>query len=453
MPSPDGSIAYEADVVDAVAVHLTGLGWAEKARAATTAHGVDLLLRAGRLSVAVEAKGAGSSQEHTARFGLPFTGGQVADHVAMAVATALRVASAGEHLAAIALPDDDQHRRHVGTLLAAITTAGITVLWARPDGTVRQEGAALPDPTSGRQQTIVLPDGTVEIVEYDDDGEVLRRTYGTVEPDDQTDDARLLEESAAMHADDWIKTGRWDIRDSDHETVQTVSDLAATLGWGRDQKAELRAFMLLPAFRAAPATLRHNIKDLLVGTPPRTAPSPLELVVLAHRHDEELLGAALLRFPWADGPVIPPYTGGGWDAYLATNQPPQDTPGALVRHARAWGVPDRVVKRMRTAFRAAGRKVEEAHVIVQTASDHDGITHAVAVTDDVDGWTVLVSSNGHERPAVGPLPFSSGYPGPLTGKPSWAVDPADSWRVLIDGNPVPTRWDLPAEHQTHPADG
>ena len=174
--------------------------------------------------------------------------------------------------------------------------------------------------------------------------------------------------------------------------------------------------------------------------------------MLAHRHDEELLGTALLRFPWADGPAIPPYTGGGWDVYLAANQPQQDTPGALVRHARAWGVTDRVVERMRAAFRAAGRKVEEPHVIVQTASDHDGITHAVALADDVDGWMVLASANGLERPAIGPLPFSSGYPGPLTGKPSWAVDPADSWRVLINGDPVRTRWDLPAEAQTLPAD-
>lgn len=452
MPSPGGLILYEADVVAAVAAHLTARGWVEKARAATTAPGVDLLVRAGRFSLAVEAKGAGSSQDHTRRFGRPFTGGQVGDHVAMAVAAALRVVAAGDHTAVIALPDDDQHRRHVATLLPALVKVGVTVLWVSLDGTVRDEGALLPDPRHGSDEMVLLQDGTAEVIEYDADGEVVQRTYGAVGPRGEAHaDAQLLAAAAASHSDDWVKVGTWDIRDDLHQPVNTVDALAMALGWGDDRESELRAFMLLPAFRAAPASLRREIRRLLLGPQSKAAPSALELVVLAHRHDPALLGEALLAFPWGDSTPVPPYLGGGWQSYLAANQPGQDTPGALLQSARAWGVPVSVVRRIRAAFRAAGGRIEEPHVPMQTASDYDGIEHVVALADDVEGWVVLESLNGLERPAYGPLPFSSGYSQGLAGKPAWAIDTADSWRVHVDGHPVSTVWGLPPGRSSAPS--
>jgi hypothetical protein len=64
----------------------------------------------------------------------------VFDHVAKAVLKALRVASAGNARAAIAFPDNGDHRAEVELVRVALQRAGIIVFWVSEEGTVRVEG-------------------------------------------------------------------------------------------------------------------------------------------------------------------------------------------------------------------------------------------------------------------------------------------------------------------------
>jgi len=100
----------EDDVIDAISDHLVARGWRVLSRATAMQHGDDLVAEKDGQRLEIEAKGAGSSKPGTARYGQHFSKGQVFDHVAKAVFKALRVASAGTALAAIALPDNPDHR-------------------------------------------------------------------------------------------------------------------------------------------------------------------------------------------------------------------------------------------------------------------------------------------------------------------------------------------------------
>jgi hypothetical protein len=64
----------------------------------------------------------------------------VFDHVAKAVLKALRVASAGNAQAAIAFPDNGDHRAEVELVRVALQQAGIIVFWGGDEGTVSVEG-------------------------------------------------------------------------------------------------------------------------------------------------------------------------------------------------------------------------------------------------------------------------------------------------------------------------
>lgn len=89
--------------------------------------------------IEIEAKGAGSSKAGTARYGQHFDKGQVFDHVAKAVLKALRVASAGNALAAVALPDNPDHRAEVQRVAVALHRAGIGVFWVGESGSVVEQ--------------------------------------------------------------------------------------------------------------------------------------------------------------------------------------------------------------------------------------------------------------------------------------------------------------------------
>jgi hypothetical protein len=88
----------------------------------------------------VEAKGATSSKEGTARFGVGFNAGQVHTHVAVAVLRALRVVSGNTAIAALALPDDARHRSEIQSIERALHRLGIVVFWVDTHGGVTVSG-------------------------------------------------------------------------------------------------------------------------------------------------------------------------------------------------------------------------------------------------------------------------------------------------------------------------
>lgn len=129
----------ENDVVEAVITHLKDEGWFVIQRATTSQHGPDILTERDGRHLMVEAKGATSSKEWTARFTKPFAGKQVRTHIAVALYTCLRwrddLDHAG-HAVAIALPDTSTHRTKVGHILGSLDGLGIRVFWVAEDGTV-----------------------------------------------------------------------------------------------------------------------------------------------------------------------------------------------------------------------------------------------------------------------------------------------------------------------------
>jgi hypothetical protein len=127
----------EDQVVDAVCRELDERGYLIVERAAITQHGHDIVATKASMSVIIEAKGAGSSKPGTARFGNEFNSNQVNSHVARAVLKAMRVVSAGEARAGIALPDNQNHRQEVDQISAAPGAAGIAVFWVREPAEVK----------------------------------------------------------------------------------------------------------------------------------------------------------------------------------------------------------------------------------------------------------------------------------------------------------------------------
>lgn len=128
---------YEDHVVEAVCALLREHGYEIESKSTVRQHGEDIVANRDGQRIVVEAKGEGSSKEHTKRFGKPFTKGQVFDHVAKAVLKALRVASAGEARPAVALPDNPHHRDEIARAQPALRRAGVGVFWVAADGESR----------------------------------------------------------------------------------------------------------------------------------------------------------------------------------------------------------------------------------------------------------------------------------------------------------------------------
>lgn len=130
---------YEDDVVNAVCTFLERDGWQIVSRAMAHQHGDDIVARRGSDRLIVEAKGEGSSKQGTSRFGLHFNRGQVNTHVGVAVLRALGVASAGDALAAVALPGNGDHKAVAGRAAPALARAGVGIFWVAEDRSVQAE--------------------------------------------------------------------------------------------------------------------------------------------------------------------------------------------------------------------------------------------------------------------------------------------------------------------------
>ncbi|MFG6444728.1 hypothetical protein ACFXQA_05585 [Microbacterium sp. P07] len=126
----------EDDVVRAVMAYLESEGWTIDSFALSHQRGDDIVASRGHERLVIEAKGDGSSKRSTARYGEPFTRGQVRTHVAVAVARAMRVASAGAARGAVALPGSEFHRVEIDGISPALRQLGISVFWVARDGAV-----------------------------------------------------------------------------------------------------------------------------------------------------------------------------------------------------------------------------------------------------------------------------------------------------------------------------
>jgi Holliday junction resolvase-like predicted endonuclease len=133
----DGEMLTEDQIVDAVCRDLVKHGYTIVTRATAIQHGEDIVATKDAERGTIEAKGASSSKEGTARYGKPFSKGQVFDHVAKAVLKALRVVAATDGRAGVALPDDVNHRREIEQVAGVLRQAGVGVFWVSEVGEVR----------------------------------------------------------------------------------------------------------------------------------------------------------------------------------------------------------------------------------------------------------------------------------------------------------------------------
>lgn len=131
---------YEDDVVEAVCAYLTRGGWTIESSATVLDHGDDIVASRGARRLVVEAKGEGSSQSHTRRFGAPFTSNQVRSHVAVAVLRSLGVYSERGAIPALAFPDNPHHRERVARIWPALAELGVVVFWVASDSAVEVQG-------------------------------------------------------------------------------------------------------------------------------------------------------------------------------------------------------------------------------------------------------------------------------------------------------------------------
>src|SRR5438874_2060366 len=117
----------ESEVIKAVCVFLKESGFHVSRSLCETERGIDIQALApdGKTQVSIEAKGETSSKATTSRYGKPFNGGQVLDHVSKALYCAARDCSAS--LAAIAFPKNDAHVKCVRKILSSLKRLEIEV--------------------------------------------------------------------------------------------------------------------------------------------------------------------------------------------------------------------------------------------------------------------------------------------------------------------------------------
>ena len=128
----------ENDVISAVVRYLKENGWRIENTSTTDQRGFDIEASIGETSLVVEAKGETSSKFGTKRYGKPFTSGQKKDHVAVALYTAAKLISDGQHKVGIALPSDNVHKRLIDTIDPVLKTLGVVVYLVHPDQSIEE---------------------------------------------------------------------------------------------------------------------------------------------------------------------------------------------------------------------------------------------------------------------------------------------------------------------------
>ena len=129
---------YEDDVITAVKGHLKKRGWRiiSTASAHPKQRGHDILAEKDGATLAVEAKGATSSDPKSARRGQEFDPAQKRSHVSRALYTVASIVSTGKHQAALAVPSDDGHRKLIDDIAPALAALNVTVFLVKNDLTV-----------------------------------------------------------------------------------------------------------------------------------------------------------------------------------------------------------------------------------------------------------------------------------------------------------------------------
>ncbi len=121
----------ENDILEILRSYLVGKGYQVKQQLSTKQTGIDLIAENVDEILYVEAKGETSSKLETSRYGKIFNGAQIKSHISRAILSAFEVISGKsgnpKTQAAIALPDNEGHRKIVNKILPALHHSNIRV--------------------------------------------------------------------------------------------------------------------------------------------------------------------------------------------------------------------------------------------------------------------------------------------------------------------------------------
>ena len=130
----------ENDVVLAVCNKLKDKGFEIKQSLHTSETGIDIIATKNSYTLYVEAKGETSALKTSKRFGHPFNQSQIKSHIGQALLYVSKIISKHEDSIdigiAIALPDNEGHRKVINEISYSLLKMGIYVFWVKDLNTV-----------------------------------------------------------------------------------------------------------------------------------------------------------------------------------------------------------------------------------------------------------------------------------------------------------------------------
>jgi hypothetical protein len=131
----------ENDVVDATCKAIENEGYTINQKLNTIQKGIDVVGEKNGIKIYIEAKGGTSSKLTTNRYGKPFNGNQVKDHVANALLKTCETISKyhGPNTeVAMAFPDNEEHRDRIAKIQPVIRKLNIILFWVKEDKSVEK---------------------------------------------------------------------------------------------------------------------------------------------------------------------------------------------------------------------------------------------------------------------------------------------------------------------------
>ena len=145
---------YEDDIIEAVCAYLERQGFTITQKLNAKQHGDDIIATGnGNIrTLHIEAKGETSSRTDSPRYGKPFSGFQIQDHVANAFYRAAKMATSGR-VGGMALPKNAAHERCVAGIQHALDALDIIVLWVASDRSVTTSRPLIERPNKSLRPT------------------------------------------------------------------------------------------------------------------------------------------------------------------------------------------------------------------------------------------------------------------------------------------------------------
>jgi hypothetical protein len=130
----------ENDVVSAVCNKLKAVDFEIKQALHTSEQGIDIIAVKDRYILLIEAKGETSASKTSSRYGKPFSQSQIKNHIGKALLAVSKILSENKDSkeigVAIALPDNEGHKKVIGEIEYTLKKLGVFVFWVKDKDTV-----------------------------------------------------------------------------------------------------------------------------------------------------------------------------------------------------------------------------------------------------------------------------------------------------------------------------